>query len=233
MINFSIIIPIFNEEENIYKLVVEINEILKKTDFIYEVVIIDDCSTDNTYNTINSIKNKYDINYILNEKNMGQRFSFFIGMKNSKYNNIVTIDGDGQNNPADIPKLVNFFIGNKNLKLISGIRTKRKDSLIKIFSSKFANTIRSTLLKDRCADTGCSLKFFNKKIFLNFPYFNGIHRFLPALFVASKCEVMYISVDHRPRKLGISKYGTFDRLYKGIFDIIKVIKIINIIKKNA
>ena len=111
--------------------------------------------------------------------------------------------------------------------MVGGIRKKRQDSFIKILSSKIANYIRSKILNDNCKDTGCSLKVFSKNIFLEFPYFDGIHRFLPALFKGYGHKTDFINVNHRVRKYGKSKYGTIDRLFRGIRDIIKVKNIIN------
>jgi len=227
MIRFSIVIPIYNEALNIQNLVEEIFDNLKNLKNNYELILIDDASTDNTFDKISALKKKYDIIYKKNIKNSGQSFSIKEGIAVSRYDTIVTMDGDGQNNPKDIIKLLNVY-GNKNeFFLVCGIRIKRKDNLIKIVSSKIANKVRSIILKDNCKDTGCSLKVFDKKSFLDLPYFNSIHRFIPSLFEARKLKVNYIYVDHRPRIKGNSKYGTFDRLIRGIVDLYKVYKIIN------
>ena len=133
-----------------------------------------------------------------------------------------------QNNPNDIPSLINLY-NSDSFKLVGGIRKKRKDNLTKIISSYLANKIRSFILKDDCKDTGCSLKIFDKDIFLKFPYFDGLHRFLPALFKGYGYKTSFIEVDHRKRYKGISKYGTLSRLIWGVRDIFKVL---NIIKNN-
>ena len=140
------------------------------------------------------------------------------------------MDGDLQNNPKDIHRLLEVY-NNKKFDLIGGLRLKRKDSFIKIISSKIANKFRSYILNDGCIDTGCSLKVFKKNHFLKLPYFDGIHRFLPALFRGFGYNTHFIPVDHRHRASGISKYGTFLRLFKGIRDLIKVKLIINRYKK--
>jgi len=132
----------------------------------------------------------------------------------------------------DIIKLLNTYHSSENLKLVGGIRQKRKDRYIKIIASKIANRVRSFILRDKCPDTGCSLKIFDKEIFLSFPFFSGIHRFLPALYKSFGHKTAFINVDHRIRKAGKSKYGVFDRLLIGIIDIFKVIIIINNIKNN-
>ena len=221
---FSIVIPIFNEAKNINFLLKEINECLVylKT---YEIILVNDSSTDDTTEVINKINNK-NIKIITNDENKGQSFSICEGIKNSSYETIITIDGDGQNDPADIPKLYNFYTQNNDIKLVGGIRKNRKDSLTKITSSKIANYIRSKILRDGCKDTGCSLKIFNKKIFLSFPFFNGIHRFLPALYRGNGYKTAFLDVNHRKRIYGSSKYGTMNRLFAGIRDILKVKKIL-------
>ncbi len=226
----SIVIPIFNECENIFLLIEEIFYYLeKKIDF--EVIIINDCSSDSFLDLY--YKKKYNnVMLINNEKNLGQSKSMQLGILKSNYNNIVTIDGDGQNNPEDIEKLFKIFF-EKNYDLVSGIRIKRKDSFIKKISSKIANNIRSYILKDNCPDTGCALKIFKKSCFISLPFFNGIHRFIPALFIGFDYKVFYVDVDHRPRKYGYSKYGIFMRLFRGLLDIYKVIKIIKSHKFNV
>ena len=224
---FSIVVPLFNESENIIPLLKEIELSLKEYDN-YEIVLINDSSTDNTAKIISNIKNK-SIKIINNKNNKGQSYSIYKGIQLSLNETIITLDGDGQNDPRDIPKLLNLYFVNDKIKLVGGIRKKRQDSYIKIYSSKIANYVRSKILSDNCKDTGCSLKVFSKNIFLKFPYFDGMHRFLPALFSGFGYKTFFLEVDHRKRKKGFSKYGTFDRLYKGIIDIRKVI---NILKEN-
>ena len=221
---FSIVIPIFNEARNIEFLLKEINKSLENFKK-YEIILVNDSSTDETLKVINNIKNK-NIKIITNDSNQGQSYSIFKGVKNSSYDTIITIDGDRQNDPADIPNLYNFYIQNNEVKLVGGIRKNRKDNLTKIISSKIANYIRSKILKDGCKDTGCSLKVFNKSIFLSFPFFNGVHRFLPALFRGYGYKTAFLEVNHRKRIYGRSKYGTMNRLFVGIRDIIKVKKIL-------
>ena len=231
--NVSIIIPVFNEEYNIGDLVDEIYINLIKYNYLYEIIIVDDFSNDNSRIILNNIKDKYKplIKILSNHKNIGQSLSLVRGISGSKFDTIVTLDGDGQNDPLDLPKLLDIY--NKNsYGLVSGIRVKRKDNFIKIISSKIANFIRSRYLKDNCPDTGCSLKVFDKKIFLNFPHFNGVHRFLPALFMAYGKKNFYLEVNHRLRKSGQSKYGTLKRLIYGIRDMYTVRKLIKKIKKR-
>tara|TARA_B100000989_G_C19369006_1_gene396532 strand:+ start:38 stop:742 length:705 start_codon:yes stop_codon:yes gene_type:complete len=227
--NFSIIIPLFNEEKNIKSLIDEIILSIPKKKYVFEIILVNDCSTDNTLINIKKIQKNLPnlINIIKNNKNIGQSYSLIKGIKSSKYNNILTIDGDGQNNPLDIPKLLDLYFSKYNFSLVAGIRKRRRDTIIKIISSRIANKVRNFILKDNCSDTGCSLKIFDKRIFQSFPEFNSIHRFLPALFNGYGNKIKFIDVDHRIRKYGVSSYGTLDRLYKGIFDMLKVYRIIN------
>ena len=172
MTNFSIVIPIFNEGENIISLLKEIKHSLIQYKQ-YEIIIVDDGSSDNTRELIHGVINHYNIVFLENNKNLGQSFSLSKGINKTKYNNIVTLDGDGQNNPSDIPKLLKIYFSSDNIKLVGGIRKKRKDSIVKIISSRIANSIRSYILNDNCTDTGCSLKIIDKHVFEILPYFDG------------------------------------------------------------
>ncbi len=229
MNNLSLVIPVYNEKENLKKLVEEIIESLDKK-FVFEIIFVNDGSTDQSLEILNQIQKRYKNIYVHNIiKNKGQSFCIFKGVELSNFSTIVTLDADLQNDPKDIQNLANYYFHNyPKFKLVGGLRKKRKDSYLKIFSSKIANKVRKFILKDNCDDTGCSLKVFEKKEFLKLPYFNGIHRFLPALFIALNNKNYFLEVNHRFRIYGKSKYGTFGRLIRGIFDIAKVIKI----KKN-
>ena len=222
---FSIVIPIYDEEKNLELLLNEIQSNLIDFDK-YEIILIDDFSKDNSLKVLKKFKNNDNIIILKNNENKGQSYSIYKGIKEASYHTIITIDADGQNNPADIPKLIKAYNLDNELYLVGGIRIKRKDNFIKIFSSKIANYIRSKILKDNCRDTGCSLKVFEKKAFLDFPYFDGMHRFLPALFRGYGYKTLFLNVDHRKRKYGKSKYGTLKRLFGGVRDIIKVKKIL-------
>ena len=222
---YSVVIPIYNEKDNISILVKEIILFLEDK-FIYEIIIVNDFSSDGTDEIL---KSKIFSNCIVlkHDRNQGQSKSIRTGILSSNYENIITIDGDLQNNPKDIPSLIDAF-NKENFKydLIGGIRKKRKDSIIKKFSSYLANSLRKFILNDNCDDTGCGLKIFKKKIFLQLPFFDGIHRFLPALFKGFGYNTHFVYVTHRSRKAGISKYGTINRLIWGLKDLIKVRKII-------
>ena len=226
--NFSLIIPVYNEEKNIISLLKEINYHLNEYKN-FEIIIVDDFSSDNSCKLIQNFDETIKIIY--NKKNMGQSFSIYNGIKNSRYENIITIDADGQNNPKDINIMIKLY-QQHTLDLISGIRSIRRDTFLKKLSSKYANFVRRIILKDNCLDTGCSLKIFKKKIFLNIPYFNGIHRFIPSFFECLDLKVKYVDVDHRSRIHGKSNYGIFNRLFNGIYNLFLVKKLIKKIKKK-
>ena len=227
---FTLVIPVFNEQDNLVSLIKEIKTAL--ANYInFELIFVNDFSSDNTLKILEKEKKNFNFKIINNQLNLGQSYSILSGIKQSKYNIIVTLDGDGQNNPYDIPKLLEFYNKSNDVYLVGGIRSKRKDNLIKIISSRIANYVRSKFLEDGCTDTGCSLKVFDKNIFLQFEYFNGIHRFLPALFNGFGYRTFFLSVDHRKRNYGKSKYGTFLRLFNGLRDMIKVKNMINKNKK--
>ncbi len=227
---FSIILPCYNESKNIKKLIIEIEQNLKG--YNYEIIFIDDKSNDNSIEIVRKLKNNKIILEV-NKKNLGQSHCIHRGVKIAKSNTIVTMDCDGQNNPKDILKLYKLYNDNDDIYLVGGIRSNRKDNLIKIYSSKIANNIRNFILKDNCSDTGCSLKVFDRQSFLQFPLFSGLHRFLPALFLGLNKKTLFVSVDHRKRLYGISKYGTFNRAFNGVKDLFFVYRIINQMKKNV
>jgi len=222
--DLSVVVPIFNEEDNIEGLVYEICNSLNNLNF--EVILVDDNSSDNSLKILKKIKkNNSRVRVIKHSSNYGQSFAVRSGVKFSKSKWIATLDGDGQNDPKDIPKLYKVLI-EKNIKckdtLIAGHRVKRRDSLLKIFSSKYANKLRSRILKDQVPDTGCGLKLFSKDFFLDLPSFNHMHRYIPALFISRGGQVISIEVGHRPRIKGNSKYGFNNRFWVGIRDILGV-----------
>ncbi len=230
MNNFSIVVPVYNEEDNVKPLYDEIIEALNNIKD-YEIIFVNDCSVDETQKILQDIKDQ-KIKIITHNRRKGQSLSILTGIKKSKFNVIVTIDGDGQNNPHDINKLLEKFFSSEKFSLVAGIRVKRFDSKIKVVSSRIANGFRSFVLNDGCKDTGCGLKVFSKQVFLEFPFFDGIHRFLPALFKGLGYKTAFINVSHRPRLSGFSKYGIFARMFKGLRDTIRVKSIIkNTIRK--
>jgi len=222
--DLSVVVPVFNECESIELLIDEITFSLK--DINYEIVIVDDNSSDNTLNTLDLIKSKNKkIRIIKHKQNYGQSFAVRTGVRCAKAKWVATIDGDGQNDPADILNLYYDLLkenkSNLNV-LIAGNRKKRRDSFLKKISSKYANKIRAKILKDGAPDTGCGLKLFSRDFFLELPHFNHMHRYVPALYVANGGKVVSIEVNHRFRQKGFSKYGFNNRFWVGITDIFGV-----------
>lgn len=217
--NLSIIIPVFNEVDNITKLYQEIKQVLEANNFCYEVIFIDDGSTDGTKECLQLLADD-TLRVLIHNKNFGQSAALVTGAKAARYPLLVTLDGDGQNDPADIPILVAFFTDPQTAVL--GKRQKRDDNLVRRISSRVANKIRQFFLKDQCNDTGCSLKVFSRDIFLSLPHFDHLHRFLPTLFMRAGIKIINVPVNHRPRMHGVSKYGILDRLFVGIHDLFGV-----------
>ena len=227
--SFSVVVPCFNEEENIVTLVDEILTTLGETSITlndFEVIVVDDCSTDGT---VTKVVNTYaaqdvSVRVVRHMKNCGQSAAVYTGVEAARYPWIVTLDGDGQNDPADIPNLISRLheLTTKKNPMICGYRKNRKDTGLKKFSSRVANGVRSRVLGDATPDTGCGLKLFNRQAFLGFPQFNHMHRFLPALARREGGYVESVVVNHRPRKHGISKYGVNNRLWVGLVDMVGV-----------
>ena len=225
MIDISVVIPVCNEEESIGGLIKEITQALS-AEYQHEIIVVDDGSTDNTLEVLLKIKQELStLRVIKHLQSSGQSTAVRTGVKHAKSAWIATLDGDGQNDPADIPNLYNELINNQAADpwlVVAGYRKKRKDTWLKRISSKYANGIRDKLLRDGTPDTGCGLKVFARDSFLDLPYFDHMHRYIPALFQRQGGRVVSIEVNHRSRMYGISKYGFHNRLWVGIVDILGV-----------
>jgi dolichol-phosphate mannosyltransferase len=226
-VQVSIVIPVHNEADNIAPLLEEIVGVMNKAE-AYEIIVVDDGSNDQTGVVLKqTLKRIKPLRLIQHELSCGQSTAVYTGVKAAKYPIVATLDGDGQNDPADIPRLYDLLLRqhktNPQLWMVAGWRNKRHDSAWKLFSSKFANTVRSGLLGDNTPDTGCGLKVFLRDKFLELPYFDHMHRFLPALIIRAGGQVISEPVNHRARSQGVSKYGTLDRLWAGITDLVGVI----------
>ncbi|MBE9562044.1 MAG: glycosyltransferase family 2 protein [Proteobacteria bacterium] len=220
MPNLSVVVPIYNEADNLIPL---INEIQAALDGVidYELIYVDDGSTDNSWQVLKSI-NCNKLRIIRHQRSYGQSVAILTGVKSADSDWIVTLDGDGQNDPADIPYLISIQIDVPETTMVIGWRRVRQDSWLKRKASRIANTVRRVLLQDYALDTGCGLKLFTRDAYLGLPQFNHIHRFLPALFLRDGYKVISYEVNHRPRNKGESKYGIFDRLWVGIIDTLGV-----------
>lgn len=226
----SIVVPVHNEVDNIEPLVNEIIIAMQEAE-AYEIIYVDDGSNDRTPEVLSQIfQRNASLKVIRHEFSCGQSTAVRTGIKSASYPCIATLDGDGQNDPADIPRLYRILMeqnrADGRLWMVAGWRNKRHDSSWKLFSSKFANTVRAAMLGDNTPDTGCGLKVFFKDKYLDLPYFDHMHRFLPALILRAGGKVVSEPVNHRPRTQGYSKYGTLDRLWAGITDLLGVMWLI-------
>ena len=220
--NFSIIVPVYNEAGNIRPLVEEINAAVGSEPF--ELIYVDDCSSDETCQQILELRQRNPwLRLIRHHTRCGQSTALRTGVKASRAPVIVTLDGDGQNNPADLPRLLSTLANTPGIVCVCGYRRQRRDSGLKKLSSKIANSVRARLLRDDTPDTGCGLKVFYREDFLDLPYFDHMHRFLPALFRRTGGRTVSVEVNHRPRHAGYSKYGLHNRLWVGIIDLLGVI----------
>ena len=218
----SVVIPIFNERDNVTPLVEEINAALNGIcDF--EIIFVNDASTDDSLTILTELKQSFPfIRTVTHNKRSGQSAGLRTGVLAASGTLIATLDGDGQNDPADIPKLLERHesLSGSEFLMITGHRVDRKDTWAKRKASRAANVIRSILLKDNNPDTGCSLKLYDRALFLRLPYFDHMHRFLPALVKRENFRVEVVPVNHRHRAYGQSKYANIDRLLVGIPDLI-------------
>lgn len=224
--DFSVVIPVKNEADNIAPLVAEIRAACDDR-FDYELIYIDDGSDDETPTALRALQAEFPrLRVLRHQVNCGQSTGLRTGVRAARAEWIVTLDGDGQNDPADIPALVErlrqYRAGEPPLQLIMGHRAARKDSWLRKLSSRVANGVRSRMLKDQTPDSGCGLKLFSRQAFLDLPYFDHMHRFLPALFQRNGGSVISVRVHHRPRTRGVSKYGLHNRLWVGIVDLFGV-----------
>lgn len=217
---YSIVIPFKNEESNVEGLINEIEPVMSKMGEIFEVIAIDDGSTDNTLSLLKQLKKSRPwLRIIKFTKNFGQSSAFDAGFKTAKGDFIVTLDGDRQNDPADIPLMLETA---READLVCGIRAKRKDTVVKRYTSKIANFVRSRVCQDGVKDTGCSLKVYRRDRLQKIKLYNGMHRFLPALFAIEGFRVKEIPVNHRERVAGVTKYNFFNRSFNTVADMFAV-----------
>lgn len=221
----SVVIPVFNEAGNIGRLVDEVRGAVGKDD-LGEIIVVDDCSSDKGGDEVRAIAKKDKrVRLIRHLENAGQSAALRSGVLAAKFDIIATLDGDGQNDPHDIPNLLSH-LGEPGREggaaLVGGVRTKRKDTGSKRWASRAANKIRDFVLRDDCPDTGCGIKLFWREAFLRLPFFTSIHRYLPALFQTYGYKTDFHPVNDRPRIVGVSKYNNFNRALIGLYDLVGV-----------
>jgi dolichol-phosphate mannosyltransferase len=220
-IALSVVVPVKDEAGNVAPLVREIAAAL--TGGEHEILFVDDGSTDGTAAALTALKSEIpQLRVLRHGRNLGQSRGIRTGVQAARGDIIVTLDGDGQNDPADIPKLLEALRAQPDVAMVSGIRVKRQDSASRRLASRLGNRFRSALLGDGATDTGCGLKAFRRAVFLDLPYFDHLHRFLIAMVLREGWKVTYVPVNHRPRLTGTSKYTNFGRLLVSIQDLLGV-----------
>lgn len=221
----SVLIPAKNEANNLVPLIEEIRVALAGER--YEIIVVDDGSTDTTLQELGQIRNGglSELRILHHDRSLGQSTSLYHAAQAARGQWLATLDGDGQNDPADIPgmlALVRSQKGVTDLQLVAGHRVNRRDTASKRWASRFANGLRRRLLRDDTPDTGCGLKVIERAAFLRLPYFDHMHRFIPALIQRQNGRMVVHPVNHRARTAGVSKYGNLDRALVGILDLFGV-----------
>jgi glycosyltransferase involved in cell wall biosynthesis len=213
----SVVIPVYNEQNNLRPLTEELLRVLEGSDIPSEILFVDDASTDDSPMVLRELVSNYrNIRVLTFEYNCGQSAAFDAGFRNASGDIIVTMDADMQNDPADIPKLLENI---DDYDMVCGWRWNRQDSFSKRISSKIANAVRRKNLNDRFKDVGCSLKAYHKKCFERLKLFKGMHRFLPILFEMEGFKVLEVKVNHRQRAADESKYNLWNRVFKSHRDM--------------
>ena len=217
----SILLPVFNEEDNLEPLLAEIRQAAPRFGRPWEVVLVDDASTDGSLAVIKRLAQAQpELRWLAFAENRGQSAAFCAGFDFARGELLVTLDADGQNDPADIPALLALY--DQGADMVIGWRVKRRDSFMKRIASKIGNGVRNWLTRETVRDTGCSLKVMRADMARRLPRFKGMHRFLPTLMKLQGAKVAETQVNHRPRLKGVSKYGTWDRAVAGLYDLIGV-----------
>ncbi|MCA1927925.1 MAG: glycosyltransferase family 2 protein [Calditerrivibrio sp.] len=216
----SVVLPVYNEEGNIESLYREITKVIEQLGYDYEILFIDDCSKDTSLDIIKQIhKNDPHVKYISFEKNSGQSAALYVGFQNASGDTIITLDADLQNDPNDIPMMLEYY---KEYDIVNGWRKNRQDTLSKKIASKIGNGIRNWFTKETIKDTGCALKIMNAEILKKVKGFKGFHRFIPTLMRLEGAKVVEVPVNHRNRFSGVSKYNNIKRGINGLYDLIGV-----------
>lgn len=213
----SVVVPVYNEEGNVVELHKEIVEVCEREKYDYEVIFVDDGSKDKTAKLCKELK---PLKLIRMRGNYGQTAAMDAGIKAAKYDYIITMDGDRQNDPEDIPALISYLEEN-DYDVVSGWRKNRKDTFMKKFTSRGANFLRKILVKDHIHDSGCSLKIYKRECFDHINLYGEMHRFIPALLEMKGFRVGEMVVNHRPRTAGVTKYN-WKRTIKGFTDMISI-----------
>ena len=217
----SLIIPVYNEEDNLPVLMEEVRSAMDAQPHTWEVLFVDDGSKDGSLRVIRELAaTEPRLRYVSFDANQGQSAAFAAGFQEAKGDIFVTLDSDLQNDPADIPALLAIY--GQDCEMVIGWRVKRQDSFVKRAASKIANAIRNRLSHETVKDTGCSLKVLNAALARQLPMFTGMHRFFPTLMKMKGARVAEVKVNHRPRLHGASKYGVWDRAFSALYDLFAI-----------
>ena len=216
-VDLSVVMPVFNEEDKLGPLVNELEGVLKTTGRSFEVICVNDCSTDNSLAVIQELQKTRPYLRVVNHRvNSGESAAGATGFENARGEIVITIDADQQNDPADIPALLDAL--KDDVDAVCGVRRKREDDWVRRLSSRVANGFRNWMTGDRIADAGCTYRALRRSALHEVPVFNGMHRFLPTLLRLQGYKAVEILVNHRPRTRGTSKYGVGNRMWRGIVD---------------
>ncbi len=216
----SVVVPAYNEVESLPPLFAELRDALASTGRTWELIVVDDGSTDGSRELIEREAERDDrVRAFVLERNAGQSAALAAGLGRVRGDIVVTLDADLQNDPADLPKLLAALA---NADVVSGVRAKRQDTWVRLVSSRIANAVRRGVLKDPVTDIGCSFKAYRREVLEGLPMFVGVHRFLPALCVFRGARFAEVPLHHRARAHGVSKYGVGNRLWRGIADLVGV-----------
>jgi len=219
-VELSVVIPAYNEEESVGECVAELRQVMEGLGRPYEIIVVDDGSSDGTFELLQEQKRDFpELVIIRFDSNHGQTAAFEAGFKTAKGEIIVTIDADSQNDPADIPRLLELT---EFWDVVCGYRITRRDSVVRRVSSRIANWVRNALTDESIRDVGCSLRAIRAECLEGLKLYNGMHRFLPTLLKLDGCAVTEVAVRHRPRRHGKSKYGIRNRLFCGLRDLMVV-----------
>lgn len=221
MDKISFVIPVFNEERNLDRLLEEIRAVAPQLPCAWEVVLVDDCSTDGSLAVIRELATRFtrEVRYLSFTRNAGQSAALYAGIRHAAGDVVVTLDADLQNDPADVPGMLEYY---GPFDMVNGWRVERRDTPWKKLGSRIGNSVRNRLTWESIHDTGCSLKVMNAAMVKRIKFFRGLHRFLPTLMRLEGANVVEVPVHHRPRLHGVSKYTNLRRGVEGLYDVIAV-----------
>lgn len=219
-IDISVVVPVYNEEENLPILIPKLMEVLEARGQPYEMIFVDDGSTDRSREILKEKASQHPQIHVLGfKRNCGETAAGFAGLKEARGKVVITIDADLQNDPMDIPRMLEYL---KEYDMVTGWRQKRDDSWVKRITSKIANAIRNRLSGETIRDSGCTFRAYRRECLQNLKLFRGMHRFMPTLVKMEGFQVIEIPIAHHPREFGVSKYTTWNRMWRAFVDLLAV-----------